>query len=92
VELNGIPITDGWGKDVTVNWNFQGFNASNTFYTDSNALEMQERILNKRPDFEYESDQNVSSNYYPVGSAIAIRDFGPNGEVRKQALVMNDKT
>jgi len=42
VELNGIPIEDGKGKDIIVNWKmYGGFNPSQTFWTDSNSLEMQ---------------------------------------------------
>ena len=40
VELNGIDIEDNKGKDVTVNWHFEDFEANNTFWTDSNGLEM----------------------------------------------------
>ena len=76
VELSEVPIKDGKGKDVTVNWKmFDGFNANNTFYTDSNGLEMQERRLNFNPGYAWAKDmQNISNNYYPVDSAIAFRD------------------
>ncbi len=41
VELNGIPVmNDMQGKDVVVTWQFDNFTANNTFYTDSNGLEM----------------------------------------------------
>jgi hypothetical protein len=42
VELNEIPIGNPeQGKDVTVNWKiFDDFKMNNTFYTDSNGLEM----------------------------------------------------
>jgi len=39
VELNSIPIDDGKGKDIVVNWKmFNGFEAQKTFWTDSNGL------------------------------------------------------
>jgi hypothetical protein len=39
--MSEIPIKDGKGKDVTVNWRmFDGFEANRTFWTDSNGLEM----------------------------------------------------
>ena len=42
VELNPISIAEKQGRDVTVNWSFlDGFDAKGTFWTDSNALEMQ---------------------------------------------------
>ena len=46
-----------------------------TFYTDSNGLAMQKRKLNFRPTWDmsqYSNNQNKSSNFYPVNSAIAI--------------------
>jgi hypothetical protein len=57
VEMSEIPIKDGKGKDVTVNWRmFDGFEANGTFWTDSNGLEMQERRLNYNPAFEWHKD------------------------------------
>ena len=44
MELSPIPVDDFQGKDVTVNWKFfDGFDPNQTFWTDSNALEMQKR-------------------------------------------------
>jgi len=58
VELSEVPINDGIGKDVTVNFRmFDGFDANKTFYTDSNGLEMQERRLNYNPRFEWSHDK-----------------------------------
>lgn len=57
MELSEVPIKDGWGKDVTVNFRmFDGFEANKTFFTDSNGLEMQERRLNYNPRFEWNHD------------------------------------
>lgn len=74
VELNGIPVSDGQGKDVNVFWSFDDFNANQTFWTDSNGLEMQERIINYRPTWNYSGPENISANYYPVASGIVLRD------------------
>jgi len=54
--LNSIDIKDDQGKDVAVNWHFDDFHSNKTFWTDSNGLEMQERILNHRFTFKYETD------------------------------------
>ena len=37
---------------------------------------MQKRVLNYRPtwDLELRANQNITANYYPVGSAIVIKD------------------
>lgn len=76
VELGPVPVNDNQGKDVMVNWRmYDNFNGNQTFYTDSNGLEMQERRINYRPTFSIkDTNQNVSSNFYPVTSAIALRD------------------
>lgn len=48
-----------------------------------------ERLLNHREAYKYsEKTANISANYYPVDSAIAIRD--QNG-TNIQATVMNDR-
>ena len=91
VELNGVPIDlDHQGKDITVNWRmYDGFDANGTFWTDSNGLEMQERHLNQRGWHYSPNVQNVSANYYPIQSGIAIRDVS-NKSIR-EVIVMNDR-
>ncbi len=59
---------------MTVNWRIDELDNNNTFYTDSNGLEMQQRILNYRPSFNFSSFEQTSGNYYPVNSAIAVVD------------------
>jgi lysosomal alpha-mannosidase len=49
---------------------------------------MQKRIRDKRPSFNLTTDQTVSSNYYPINSAIAIVDESTN----LQLTVMNDRS
>jgi len=44
VELEAIPVGDHKSKDVIVSWKFfDGFDPKGSFFTDSNALEMQSR-------------------------------------------------
>lgn len=84
VELNTIPIDDEKAKDITVNWKmYNGFKANKTFWTDSNALEMQERNVLElsRP------EHTISGNYYPVTSAIAMRDI----QSKVQVTILNDR-
>lgn len=45
-----------------------------TFYTDSNGMEEQKRIINFRPTWPVVTDEYAASNYYPVNSHITIRD------------------
>lgn len=96
VELNPIPIADGRGKDVTVNFKmFNGFDAKGLFWTDSNGLEMQDRqieyiptnytFINKKPQPNYHM---ISGNFYPVDSAIMMRD---QNKTNLQVTVMNDR-
>ena len=86
VELNTIPIKDDQGKDITVNFKmFDGFNPQGKFWTDSNGLEMIPREIFNYSSVTEKYDKilpgggftykNVSRNYYPVDSAIAMRDF-----------------
>lgn len=86
VELAPIPIADSKSKDITVNWKmYNGFKANKTFWTDSNALEMQQRDIKDLPRI----DQTIAGNYYPVTSAIAMRDHQANSSI--QVTIMNDR-
>ena len=81
VDLGSLPSHEQGGTELTVNFQARDFKNNGTFYTDSNGLEMQERILNYRPTWDVEENykefkSNISMNFYPVTSAIAIRD-GP---------------
>merc|ERR1711893_269289 len=86
--MHGIPIQERKGMEVVVNWEMLNWDNDDTFYTDSNGLEMQKRVLNYRPDFTLVTDEFASSNYYPINSAIAIRDESKS----MQLTVMNDRS
>ena len=90
VRMNGINLD--WrenGREIVAKWHLLDSSNNEVFYTDSNGLEMQERVLNSRPDYTLDAgnDNFIPSNYYPVTSAIAIRDIGSN----VQMTVMNDR-
>lgn len=91
VKLHGVPPryikTTRQGYEIVANWQFEDFVNDGTFYTDSNGLEMQKRVLNHREGYEFKSDNFAPSNYYPVNFAAAIRDSRTN----KQVTVMNDR-
>lgn len=87
VYLAGLP-NDNHGREVTVNWKSYEIKNNMTFYTDSNGLEMQQRILNYRPSFNFSSFEEISGNYYPINSAIAILDEKAN----LQMTVLNDRS
>ena len=91
IQMNGIPIKDGdinTGMEVIAKWQLVDALNNEVFYTDSNGLEMQKRLLNQRPDFTLSTNMTVSSNYYPINSAIAFKD----DEKSLQMTVMNDRS
>lgn len=81
VQMLQIPIIDNKGREVVAKWTFAGIDNENTFYTDSNGLEMQKRVKNYRPDFTLDTEMLVNDNYYPINSAVAIRDLTSNVQV-----------
>lgn len=76
VELYGIPYNKLIGHEVTVNFIAPQIDNNGVFYTDSNGLAMQRRQLNFRPTWNLNltANQNITANYYPINSAIAIVD------------------
>jgi len=79
VELNEIPIKkDKIGKDVVVDWFFfDDFDTGGNIWVDANGLEMIHKKMNWRREYKFMSNQTISSNYYPVTSALTIRDSNP---------------
>lgn len=49
VDLFSLPNAPYGGHEVVVEFNSVGLNNKETFYTDANGLDMQERVLNYRP-------------------------------------------
>ncbi|CAI2379380.1 unnamed protein product [Moneuplotes crassus] len=74
-EFNGIHETK-IGKEVTMNVEVLNFKNEEIFYTDSNGLQMQKRVLNQRPDFDLQiqGTEEITANYYPINSAISVVD------------------
>jgi len=90
VLLYGIPYDKKVGHEVTINFHAPLIANNGVFYTDSNGLEMQRRELNFRPtwDLTLANSMNITANYYPITSAIAITD-----EVTDmQFVVMNSRS
>jgi lysosomal alpha-mannosidase len=73
LKLGSIPLQTQ-GKEVVIQFQTPNIDNNKTFYTDSNGLEMQERILDYRPTWNFSSILNVTQNYYPINSALVIRD------------------
>lgn len=86
--VKSIPVyEDKIGKEVVVDLHFDGIDNGRTFFTDSNGLELQERVLNFRPTWELQATEHASANYYPVNGMIQIKDKNS----RKRVSVLNDR-
>ena len=77
VTINDMPVAlDQTGKDVVVDWYMlENFDSGKRFWTDANGLEMVPQQLYMHRDYNYTSNNTVSANFYPVTSAIAIKDY-----------------
>ena len=86
-----INVDDEVGKEYISKWKVDGtFEQDGLFYTDANGRQSMERKRDFRPSYNlgYSSlEEPVSSNYYPINSAIFIRDR--NQEL--QLTVLNDR-
>jgi lysosomal alpha-mannosidase len=71
--VDSIDVSSG-GKEITLNVATSQIDNQNTFYTDSNGLEMVKRVLNYRPTWTLNNTDPVTGNYYPINSAIYIED------------------
>lgn len=97
VELNPIPVDDGKGKDIIINWQlFNGFNPKSTFWTDSNGLGMIKRELvqvntgmRSLDNTEKANYKTISDNYFPVDTAIVMRDLSKKSDL--QVTILNDR-
>ena len=60
------------------------------FYTDSNGMEMMQRIVDK---FIYTETANIKigGNFYPVSSSISIRDEINSDDNRNMVTIFNDR-
>ena len=94
VDMDSLPPIRLDGYEVIVDFTLENFDNNGTFWTDSNELEMQKRILNYRPTWNltaknYEDSlENVTANYYPINSAISMQEVGGD----RQFTVMNDRS
>jgi len=69
VEMDGMPDPHHNAYDAVVVFQLDDFKNDGVFYTDSNGLEMEKRVLNDK-----DSENWVASNWYPITSAITIND------------------
>lgn len=79
-----IPFQDGFGREVVSVWTTD-LEMNQTWYTDANGREMQERRFNYRPTWKLLVTDPVSDNFFPVDSSLYIQEPGTNG----RKLVIN---
>jgi len=72
-QVGPVPIKDNFGKEVITRFTTSIKNKG-TSYTDSNGREMQKRVYNYRPTWDLKVTSEVAGNYYPVDTAIYIKD------------------
>ncbi|KAK7290560.1 hypothetical protein RIF29_05068 [Crotalaria pallida] len=68
-----IPIEDGSGKEVVTQLSTT-LETNKTFYTDSNGRDFIKRIRDYRTDWDYEVNQPIAGNYYPINLGIYVKD------------------
>ena len=83
VSTNDVPVSaDATGKDIVVDWHMlEGFDTDEKFWVDANGMQMVYKTLNKRAEYDFkdaatDSPYSVAANYYPMTSAIAVKDHG----------------
>eukprot|EP01133_Synstelium_polycarpum_P001460 gene1460-1693_t len=82
-----IDISDGIGKEVISRWNTT-LDTKNTWYSDSNGMEMMERILNYRPSWNFTVVEPTSGNYVPLNAIAYIQDT----DKQLQLTFLTDRT
>jgi hypothetical protein len=65
----------------------ENFDSGKRFWADANGLEMVPQQLFQHRDYNYTSNNTVSANFYPITSAIAIKDVN-----RSKAITTANKS
>ena len=66
------------------------FSSGGLLYVDANGLEMQEKGLNERKEFNLSTSNLIASNFYPITSAISIRD--QHSQSRNHVTIMTERS
>ncbi|KAN0052802.1 hypothetical protein ACTA71_006909 [Dictyostelium dimigraforme] len=72
--IGPIDISDGIGKEIVSRYTTT-LVTDNTWYSDSQGMEMQKRITNYRPSWNLTVVQPTSGNYVPVNAIAYIQDI-----------------
>lgn len=85
--VDSIQVDDGVGKEVVLLID-TNINSGNTFYTDSNGLELQKRVVNHRDTWELDVVEWASGNYYPVNGIFMLKSQNSSNV----AALLNDRS
>jgi Glycosyl hydrolases family 38 C-terminal domain/Alpha mannosidase middle domain/Glycosyl hydrolases family 38 C-terminal beta sandwich domain len=69
-----IPFKDGLGKEIVSVFNTE-MSTNQTWYTDSNCRDSNQRIYNYRPSWNFSVHEPVAGNYMPVNCFIDMVDI-----------------
>jgi len=97
VITNEIPIGANLtsGKDIVVDWGLMDhFDTDGRIFLDTNGLQMNTKELFKRKEYTYDTNNTISANYYPITSAVMVRDYNQSSKYdnfQRQVTVMVDQ-
>ncbi|CAD8109144.1 unnamed protein product [Paramecium sonneborni] len=84
--LDSVDISDLNGKEIVFQI-YSDIQNNGVFYTDSNGLKLQKRIINHRDSWNVKMKEKIAGNYFPVNGVIMIVDnFG-----KQSCAILNDR-
>lgn len=69
-----VPVADGQGKEVVLEYRSTAIRSGRDFSTDSNGRHMMRRVRDRRPGWRLNVTEPVAGNFYPVTAAAMIQD------------------
>lgn len=88
-----IPDNDRKGREVVVQYDTNVDNQG-VFFTDSNGRRFMERKRSYRPTWDYKDYEPIAGNYYPINSAIFIKDndVASNNSDKVSLAILTDRS
>lgn len=69
------------GKDIVLQITTPFVNLANEFWTDSNGMALEQRQKGWRPDFNFNTNETISSNFFPVSSTLLLKDTNLQAQI-----------
>ena len=69
-----VPVGDHIGKEIISRFSATTIDSKDRYSTDSNGYETVERTRNQRKSFKINLPEPITANYYPINTALSIRD------------------